>query len=312
LPSPIAADLVVSWSLQPVALAAALAVSVWYGWSISRLQADGPDSVWPLRRMVSFSLGVALFLWTTNGFAQAYGKSLYWVWTSQQLALLLIVPVVLMAGQPIELARRTQGERALLVRVVSSSAGQLFANPFVGPVLIPALSIALFFGPVAGWAIGFPAFGWVLQVLIVAAGALIVLRLVSTDEQRGSMAIALALAVGVFELLLDNIPGIWLRLSPGLTTSYFDHRRNQAWAWTPLHDQQFAGGVLWCVSELIDLPFLALIFVRWLRADARDAADIDVMLEVERIAQGRATEEPARVDEPWWLTDPTMNGRYRR
>ena len=58
-----------------------------------------------------------------------------------------------MAGQPIELARRTRGERALPVRFVASPVGRLFANPLVGPVLIPALSFALFFGPLPGWAI---------------------------------------------------------------------------------------------------------------------------------------------------------------
>ena len=46
--------------------------------------------------------------------------------------------------------------------------------------------------------------------------------------------------------------------------------------------------MLWCVAELIDLPFLLLVFRRWLRADARDAAQVDAVLEAERaLARGR-------------------------
>jgi putative membrane protein len=292
-------------------------------WSLSRLSAGprvwkGADaasnaaSTWAARRTWSFGLGLLLFLWITCGFAQAYADSLYWVWTSQQLSLLLIVPVILMAGQPIELARRVGGKRSLPVRLVASPAGAFFANPLVGPVLIPALSVVLFFGPLAGWAIQYAALGWVLQVLIVAAGALIVLPLVSTDDVRGSMAVALALTIGVFELLLDAIPGIVLRLRTTLVTSYFDHHHTHSWSLTPLHDQQVGGAVLWCVSEVIDLPFLLLIYVRWLRADARDAAEIDTVLDAERIARGRpdSSEQPA-ADDPWWLSDPLLRDRYR-
>jgi putative membrane protein len=313
LPVPVIADLTTRWTPQPVAIAAATIAAIWYARSLrGLLRSPGGRAGWPLRRTVSFAIGIVLLTWTTCGFPEVYARSLFWVWTSQQLLLLLIVPIVLMAGQPIDLARRTRGERALPVRLVASRAGGFFANPLVGPVLIPALSFVLFFGPLPGWAIAHAAVGWVLPVLIVAAGALIVLPLVSTDDIRGSMAVALALMIGVFELLLDAIPGIVLRLKTTLVTSYFDYRHEHSWSPTHLHDQQLGGAVLWCVAELIDLPFLLLVYLRWLRADERDAAEIDTVLDAERIARGEPADGSAvAVDEPWWLTDPAMRERYR-
>jgi putative membrane protein len=322
LPSPVITDVFTRWTLQPVALAAAIVLAGWYGWSVRALgrgaRTNGRTAEartgngWPARRSVGFALGIVVLLWTTCGFAEVYASSLFWVWTSQQLLLLLIVSVLLMSGQPIELARGTRGERSLPVRLVTSPAGRLFANPLVGPVLIPAISVPLFFGPLPGWAIDQPALGWVLPVLIVAAGALIVLPLVSTDDQRGSMAVALALTIGVFELLLDAVPGIALRLQTNLVTNYFDFRTAHTWAPTALHDQQLGGAVLWCVAELIDVPFLLLIFLRWLRADERDAAEIDTVLEAERIARAEPTEDGrGATDSPWWLSDPKMRDRYR-
>jgi putative membrane protein len=309
LPVPVIADIATRWTVQPVALAVAVIAAGWYAGSVRRLYRSGRAG-WPLRRSITFGLGIALLVWTSCGFAQVYSRALFWVWTSQQLLLLLIVPILVMAGQPIELARRTRGDRALPVRLVASPVGRFFANPLVGPVLIPALSFVLFFGPLPGWAIEYPVVGWILAVAIVGAGALIVLPLVSTDDTRGSMAVALALTIGVFELLLDAIPGIVLRLHTTIVTSYFDHRREHSWSPTHLHDQQLGGAILWCVAELIDLPFLLLVYLRWLRADERDAAEIDTVLEAERIARGDPADSGlGAADAPWWLSDPGMRRR---
>ena len=74
--------------------------------------------------------------------------------------------------------------------------------------------------------------------------------------------------------------------------------------------------MLWCVAEIIDLPFLFLVYRRWLRADARDAAQVDAVLEAERAARGATPRaEPgvdAERDVPWWLSDPAMQERLRR
>jgi cytochrome c oxidase assembly factor CtaG len=151
---------------------------------------------------------------------------------------------------------------------------------------------------------------------------LVVLRLIGLQSTPSSMAVGLALAIGSFELVLDAVPGIALRLHRSTTTTYFDHRLAHSWALSPVHDQQLAGTILWCAAELIDLPFLVLVFRQWIRADARDAADVDAVLEAERImrsappdpaneAPDAGPEGPAR-DVPWWVNDPSMQNRLKR
>ena len=149
LPVPVIGDLVTRWTLQPVALAAAVdrgrlvRLVGRAGWPVP---ADATAVAAAAHRSSSRS---ASRCWSGRpaGSPRSTRDSLYWVWTSQQLILLLLVPVMLMAGQPIELARRTRGERALPVRFVDSRAGRLFANPLVGPVLIPALSVGAVLRP---------------------------------------------------------------------------------------------------------------------------------------------------------------------
>lgn len=310
LPRPGLSALAGQWSAQPIALAAVVALTGWYLIAAHRLGG------WPARRTVAFLAGIIMLAWTTCGFPQAYARSLYLVWTAQTLALLLLIPVVLMAGQPLVLARRRSGH-GWAARISRSRPARIAANPLVGPAAVLVLSAVLFFGPLPGWAVGVPVFGWILQLTLVAIGAAIALPLVTTDDDtHGSLAIGLALAIGMVELILDAIPGIVLRLSTHTTTSYFTHRRNWPWSPHPLHDQQLAGAVLWCVAEAIDLPFLALLFRRWVRADRAEAAQVDAVLTAEQAARAgledpiqHATADGATL---WWHTDPNLRDRFRR
>lgn len=308
LPSPTLSGLFSHWSLQPLAVAAAIAAAAWYAWAMRAVARRGQP--WPGLRAVWFGLGVAGFVWATNGFAQAYASSLYWIWTSQTLALLLVVPLIMLAGQPLQLAR--SAGLGFVDAFLQSRPGRVLANPLVGPALVPTLSVLLFFGPLPGWAIRSAAFGWVLQIVLVLVGMLIVLPLTAVAEFPDSLAVGMTLAIGMVELVLDAIPGIVLRLRTTLVTSYFDYRTVWPWSPHPIHDQQTAGAVLWCVSELIDLPFLLLMYRRWLRADARDAAEVDAVLDAERAARGeRVDDDTPAADEPWWLSDPEMQRRMR-
>lgn len=293
---PTPSTLLTAWTVQPFALVAAAVLAGWY---LRRARS--------LRRgqVGVFVLGLAALVWGTCGFAGVYLDDLFWVWTAQQLGLLLVVPYLLLAGGPLDLAGRRM-QRLLATRFVRT-----IGNPIVGPALVPLLSVALFFGPLPRWAIAAPVFGWIEQLVLVAVGALIVLPLVGAGTPRTSLAVGLSLAIGSFELVLDAVPGIALRLHKTLSTSYFDLRPMHSWSPAPLHDQQIAGAVLWCVAELLDLPFLVLVFRQWVRADAKDAADIDAVLEAERAARGEPTDDETR-DAPWWLSDPAMRDRLRR
>lgn len=312
LPRPGFVPLFSQWTWQPVAIVLVLALGWWYLRNVRRLQRSGRR--WPVRRSTTFALGLALGIWATCGFLQVYLRSLYWVWTTQVLGLWLLLPAILLAGQPLQLALAVHGQQTRLARMLRSPLARFLSNPLVGPALVPALSALLFFGPVPAWAAFNPAFGWLLQPALVIVGALILLPLLGVDTNPSTLAVALGLAIGSFELVLDAIPGIVLRLHTSLVSSYFDLRVVHDWSRTALHDQQTAGSVLWVISEIIDLPFLLLVFRQWLRADARDAAAVDAVLEAEHSARSALREQPpdpnsAVADAPWWLSDPEWRQR---
>jgi cytochrome c oxidase assembly factor CtaG len=311
--APSAAALVTAWTWEPFGLVVAALVTFWYLRAARTLQRRGTR--WPAHRYAVFGLAIALWLWTTCGFLEVYSGSLYWVWTTQLLMVWLLVPAVLLGAQPLQLAAATGGAGSLAHRVVGSRVVRAFHNPLLGPALMPVAAACLFFGPVPRWAVQWPAVGWSLHVLLLAFGALILLPLLGAELNPTSLALGLSIAIASFELLLDAIPGIVLRLYTHPATSYFAVREVHAWSTQALHDQRTAAAILWGVAELSDAPFLLLLFRRWMRADAREAADMDAVLEAEYAARRALREdsddEPA-ADVPWWVSDPEWRERIRR
>lgn len=305
-----------AWTFQPIALLLAALAGWAYFRQVHRVN-QLTQTPWPAIRTASFGLGLILLVLLSCAAPGHFARSVYWVWVAQSLTLLLVVPVPLMCGQPIELLRITHPE-GRLPRAVESRAGRWLSSPLVGPALVPLLCIATLFGPVPGWAAGTLPISWLVQLLLVLMGAAIVLPLICADDRASSVAVGAAVAVGVLELLIDAVPGIVLRLSTHPVSGFFDHRTSSVGAPFWLHDQQIGGGVLWCVAELLDLPFLVLIFRRWVRADAREAAAIDAVLDQR---DGNTAQQPegavpneietARSDEPWFLTDPRLRDRLR-
>jgi cytochrome c oxidase assembly factor CtaG len=306
LDRPTPASAVTAWAPQPIAIVLAVALVAGYLVAVRRTTAS------PARwRVAVFALGVALLVWSSCGFPAAYADSLYWVWTTQTLLLWLVVPILVLSGHPVQVARQLPRVGTHIDRVLRNPVCRVVGNPIVGPALVPILSFALFFGPIPEWSARFTWFAWLLQLAVLLVGALMVLPLVGLDEEATSLAVGLSLAIGCFELVLDALPGVVLRLRTDLVTGWFDYRNLHAWSPGGLPDQRVAGAILWCIAEIIDLPFLVLVYRRWLRADARDAAQVDAVLEAERSARQGMPDAQSDRDAPWWLTDPTMQQRLR-
>lgn len=271
---------------------------------------------WARRRDVLFAVGLVSVVWTTNGFPEARGAQLMWVWMVQDLLLLLIAPILLMSAQPLSLAAAVHGPANRVARVLGTAPLRFLGSPMVSPVLVPVLCVLLIFGGLGAFSVSSVPAGALVQLLLLLAGVLIAVPLVTTDDQRSSLAVGLSLGIGFVELILDAFPGIALRFQTHLTLVHFAVNR-PAFSPVGLDDQHIAGGILWVVAEVLDLPFLILAAHRWIKADQRDAARIDAELDargpavVEGAGQSGSravTSDPERL---WWLDDPNLAQRLR-
>ncbi len=303
-----AAALLSRFHLDVAGLVVVLAAGTLYAAGLLALRRRGtaePERRWPVVRTLVFGLGLVVVLFATVGGLGVYARVLFGAFTVQVLVLLVGAPLLLAAGRPLELFR------AVRRREGRSRVEEVLANPLLGPAALPVLTALVFFSPALDAALREPAVGAAVRVLLLAAGLVFALPLLGDNVPRTSLAVALAAFVGFFELLLDAVPGIVLRLHATLLTPWFAEL-HRTWGPSPLIDQQNGGSILWVVAEAVDLPFLALIVLQWIRADQREAAVIDEQLDQQRPAStsDEGGEAPA-TDRPWWETDASVFGDSR-
>lgn len=308
--APYALSVVTDWRPDYVMLLVVAALA--FGYLRTRRAAADKGIAWARHRDVVFWIGLGAVIWTTNGFPQARSYQLMWVWMMQELLLLLIVPILVMSAQPVALVTAVYGPDNPIARAMETRTFRFLGSPLVSPVLVPVLCLLLVFGGLGAFAVSSVLAGGLVHLILLAAGVLVALPLVNTDDRRTSLAVGLSLGVGFVELILDAFPGIALRFQTHMTLVHFAVDR-PAFAAVPIQDQHVAGGMLWITAEVLDLPFLILAANRWIKADAQDAATIDAELDARQhwAADGEPVLAPP-VERPWWLEDPGLQDRFRQ
>lgn len=335
-PGPFTArSLLTSWTFDPLAIAGVTLLGAAYLAGILRIRHAGGR--WPAGRTVTFGVaGLGGILAVTVGCVGRYAHTLFWARTLQVSVLLFVAPAFLALGRPLTLAAEALPPRAAgrLAAARRSRPARIALNPMVGPLLLPVLCGLMFFTGIWAASLRHQVGYELLNAALVVIGTMVALPLAGEGADLPSTSIALVLLVGFVELLVDAIPGIVLRLRTSLIAPTYYPRPHHGWGPGPLADQRIGGAILWGVGEAIDLPFLALLVIRWIRADEREAARID--RELDTISRQGTTGVPARPDAghavtaddtitagdldrmlepdrdvPWWEVDASVFGERR-
>jgi cytochrome c oxidase assembly factor CtaG len=202
---------------------------------------------------------------------------LRWAFTLKISLLLFVVPLLIGLGRPISLARAALPPRGItrlntalahrMVRFVSNS----LAAPLLGLALFSTLLTPAFYTLRAN-----PVAEALLTVGIPLLGLLMALPIIEeADFQRSSAYITLEFVFVFIELLIDAVPGILLRLNGQVLDHVLTTQSALGWFPDPLRDQQLAGDILWFICEIVDLPLIILMFMRFSRSDKREARGFD-------------------------------------
>ncbi|WP_433874355.1 cytochrome c oxidase assembly protein [Sinomonas atrocyanea] len=271
------AEILSAATLDPAAIAFALAASALYAAGLVRARRRGV--AWPLWRVLGFYLlGVLPYVALACGFTGAYGSLLRWAFTLKVALIFFVVPLFLGLGQPVGLARAALAGRAKdrLDRVLASRAMRMLGNAFVAP-LVGLVLFGTFLTPLLSVYRGSPLASGILSIVVPLVGLLLALPLTEGDSfERSSAFIVLEFVYVFIELLADAVPGIFLRLSPTVLDGAASWAAGvPPWFPSPLRDQQLAGDLLWFIAEAVDVPVIILMFVRFSRSDRREARSFD-------------------------------------
>lgn len=75
---------------------------------------------------------------------------------------------------------------------------RIIGHPLVGPLLVPIICLLLFFDGLGSRALSAAPAGWLLLLLI---GLLIALPLLDRDDDRSSLALGMALGIGILAVV---------------------------------------------------------------------------------------------------------------
>ncbi|MCM3923401.1 cytochrome c oxidase assembly protein [Frankia sp. AiPs1] len=286
-----------TFHVDPVACALIGIAAAGYAYGLRRRAGRGES--WPVRRtVVFFGPGLLSLLVFTMAWPGAYAHALFSAYIVQVLGLFMITPVLLTCGRPVELVRsvasdrlRGIGGRVSRVRLLRGAV-----SPIFGALLVPVITSVVVFTGIFGASLRSEPIYHTLQIALLALGFLVAVPLIEESAQVTGIAAAAALFISFLELLLDSIPGGVLTFRTHLLAPVGYLALHRSWGPAPLTDQHTAGAILWAVGEVADLPFVAVLMVRWMRVDEREAREADRLLDE---AEGGAT-----LMRPWWETDP--------
>jgi putative copper resistance protein D len=231
-------------------------------------------------------------------FLGAYAHTLFWAYTVQIMALLTVCPVLLSLGAPLRLAGRVlpPGARRRMVAVRDGRVLRLLTFPAVAPALLAFVPFAIYFTGVYPATLRHPPLYALFHLVLLAVGFLLVCPLSEPAVIPRMFSYPLAIFVAFGTVLLDAFPGIVIRFDQHLIAASYYLALPHPWLMNPLTDQQYGGDALWCVGETIDIPFLAVLVIAWMRAERTETVRVDAYLD--------AREADGDDDTPWWEGDP--------
>jgi putative copper resistance protein D len=296
-----------TWDFDPWVTVGCVLALVAYLLGVRRVRRHGES--WPAVRIAAFVvLGLGLIVVATMSSLAVYSRVLLWPMAVRVTALLAIVPVGLGLGDPVGLvsaalspagAARWQGLlRTWPIRVLTF--------PAVAPVLALATQFAVFYTGYLGAAERHAAVMRLLELQLVVTGCLFALPLLGVELLPAWCTQPVRMTFAAIDGLLDAIPGIAVMTSSALVADGYYGSVARSWGPTRSWDQTIGGGLMLTVAEVVAVPFVAILFVAWIREDARHASEVDAALDVaeaRRRALTPADEEPA-ADRPWWEVDP--------
>ena len=261
--------LLTAWQLDAIAVAVLVLAAAGYATAISLAARRTPGTHWPLQRSAAFFAGLIVCGYATNGSIAVYDQVLFSAHMAGHLALVMVAPALLAAGQPLTLAlaaaspqRRTRIERIARGRVVS-----LLTAP---PVALAAYAAVIVGSHLTGlmdtimrntWA------GQVEHLVYVLVGYQFFVLIVGDEPIRWRLASPVRWLLLAIAMAVDTFTGIVLMQGTHAVAMVPSELDVNA-----LSDTRTGGAIMWFGGDAIMAVIMVALVVGWLRTVDRAPA----------------------------------------
>lgn len=260
--APLTAERVITqWELVPTLTAALAVAAVAYLTGVFVVRRRHPSRPWPWWRTLAFFAGLATLAFATESGLAAYDDLLFWVHMWQHLLLLMVVPPLLLLGQPMTLlvhASRNPVHRWLL-RVMRSPVVSVLTFPLVGFAAYTVTVVVTHLTDFMNVVLTDPFVHDLEHVWYLAAGYLYFLPLIGREPIRWRLTFPTQLFFLFLAMPVDTFTGVVL-----LQTNYEPfpaYIGRRTWGPTPLDDLHAGGAIMWIAGDAIMLVVMVALCV---------------------------------------------------
>jgi cytochrome c oxidase assembly factor CtaG len=309
------ARVVTEWTADVPTVLLVLVLGGAYALGVRRVRASG--GAWPVTRVVAFTAGVVLLGLLGCSFLGVYSDVLFWVRATQNMLSLMVVPLLLALGAPLTLAlAAVPAPVAVRLRAVGRGRVLRFLTfPLVMTLVLVGPLIVLYLSPLYEQSLRHAAVGFGARLVLVGGGFLYFWTRVQLDPTPRGGSHVVSFAISLTEAVADGALGVALWLGPAVAPAYY-LAVARPWGPSAYVDQAIGAGVLWIGGDVAGLPFLLVLFLRWMRDDERQARVVDDELDREELVAVLRSpvdgSEPAATAGLWWETDENLAERFRK
>ena len=273
--------LVTSWQLDSLAVAALVLVAAVYLTGVA-LAPSRSGARWPVQRTLAFLLGLGVIAVATNGSIAVYDQVLFTAHMAGHLALVMVAPVLLVAGHPLSLALAASPPRRR-ERIARIARGRVISLLTAPPVALASYTVVIVGSHLTGlmdtimhntWA------GQVEHLVYVLAGCQFFVLVVGHEPIRWRLATPARWLLLAVAMAVDTFTGIVLLQGTHVVSMVADPHV----AVDPLADTRTGGAIMWFGGDAIMIAVMIVLVAGWLRRVDTDRADRKGWLEQARVA----------------------------
>ena len=319
------------WRADIPTLVLILLLGGWYVVSAAKVRRGGGQ--WGRGRTFAFIvLGLGFWVIATMAWPGAYQSVLFYARATQTVLLVLVSPLFLAMGKPLTLlieAYPRAGDRVR--RAVCGRVAKVVTFPAITTLLLVAVPMSMYF---TSWYTHVFTSGTVREVtylILMAPGYVFFWTLLRVDPVPKQYPYGVAMWITAAEVVGDAFFGIAIIADQTILAAGHYHAVGYPYGPSLATSQVLGGGIIWILGDFVGLPFLAVQLIQMMRADKREAEEIDAELDARDAAREAArgattanatgagsstgTDEADAVDEadrPWWETDSRLTDRFKR
>ena len=252
------------WQFAPIVTGFVVVSVGLYGWGVVRVARRHPARPWPAWRACMFGGGmVGLVLATQSGIG-AYDDVLFYDHMVQHLMLLMVVPPLLIAGQPLTLLLHASRNplHTWAKRVLRSPVASFLTWPVFGALAYALSVLAAHLTGIANYVERNQAAHNAEHGLFVLIGYLFFLPILGKEPIRWRLSYPIRFVILVLLMPVDTFTGLALgngsASSPGIVTG-----PRPGWAPSAVSDLHLGGAVMWIAGDGIMFALMMLVFLMW-------------------------------------------------